>query len=54
MIYVEIERKLMLDMLPFPLEALILAMGLYQRSAAPQTQEEKPKPTEVMDAVLDD
>ena len=34
MIYVEIERKLMLDMLPFPLGAMILAMGLYQRAAA--------------------
>ena len=53
-IYVEIERKLMLDMLPFPVGALILAMGLYQRSAAPQTQAEESIPTEVMDAVLDD
>ena len=53
-IYVEIERKLMLDMLPFPVGALILALGLYQRSAAPQTQAEESIPTEVMDAVLDD
>ena len=53
-IYVEIERKLMLDMLPFPVGALILAMGLYQRSAAPQAQAEESIPTEVMDAVLDD
>lgn len=53
-IFVEIERKLMLDMLPFPLGALILAMGLYQRSAAPAVREDEPSPAEVVDAVLDD
>ena len=53
-IYVEIERKLMLDMLPFPLGAMILAMGLYQRAAAPPSKEEATASRDVLDAVLDD
>jgi len=32
-ITVDIERKLMLDMLPFPFGALFLALGIYQRMA---------------------
>ena len=44
----------MLDMLPFPLGATILAMGLYQRAAAPPSKEEATASRDVLDAVLDD
>ena len=46
-IAVEIERKLMIDLLPFPIGMLLLAMGLYQRAASPSSDD-------VLDAVLDD
>ena len=46
-IAVEIERKLMIDLLPFPIGMLLLAMGLYQRAASPSNDD-------VLDAVLDD
>ncbi|RJU98651.1 MAG: hypothetical protein DWC10_02950 [Candidatus Poseidoniales archaeon] len=44
---VEIDRKLMLDMLPFPIGAFFLAFGLYQRQM--HTEES----AEVLDAELD-
>ena len=44
----------MLDMLPFPVGATILAMGLYQRAAAPVEEEKPEASSEVLDAVLDD
>jgi len=42
----DIERKLMIDLLPFPVGALFLAFGLYQRKAIQDT-------VEVDEAVLD-
>lgn len=45
-ITVEIERKLMLDMLPFPFGALFLALGIYQRTATNSDDE-------VLDAELE-
>ena len=45
-ISVDIDRKLMLDMLPFPLGALFLSLGIYQRSIST-------KDNEVLDAELD-
>ncbi|MGB0236556.1 MAG: hypothetical protein ACPG81_05105 [Poseidonia sp.] len=53
-ISVEIERKLMIDLLPFPVGALFLALGLYQRSATASTPEERPSHDDVLDAVLPD
>ena len=46
-IMVDIERKLMLDMLPFPFGALFLALGIYQRTASNPDDE-------VLDAELED
>lgn len=46
----DIERKLMIDLLPFPVGALLLAFGLYQRKAT-QDIEEHTDP--VLDAELD-
>jgi len=48
-ITVDIDRKLMLDMLPFPFGGLFLALGIYQM-AATNTEEED----EVLDAELED
>ena len=45
-ITVDIERKLMLDMLPFPFGALFLALGIYQRTASGADDE-------IMDAELE-
>ena len=53
-ISVEIERKLMIDLLPFPVGALFLAMGLYQRSATASTSQEERLHDEVLDAELTD
>lgn len=50
-ISVEIERKLMIDLLPFPIGALLLAMGLYQRSAIAPSEEND---DDVLDAQLED
>jgi hypothetical protein len=44
---VEIDRRIMLDMLPFPIGAFFLAFGLYQRQM--HTEES----AEVLDAELD-
>ena len=56
-ITVDIERKLMLDMLPFPFGALFLALGIYQRSATtlgpPKTMQIGQIEAEVMDAELE-
>jgi hypothetical protein len=48
-ITVDIERKLMLDMLPFPFGALFLALGIYQLTSSNSEEEE-----EVLDAELQD
>ena len=52
-ITVDIERKLMLDMLPFPFGALFLALGVYQRTAAVSELSEGID-DEIMDAELED
>jgi hypothetical protein len=46
----DIERKLMIDLLPFPVGALLLAFGLYQRNA---TQDIDEQTDPVLDAELD-
>ena len=46
---VDIERKLMIDLLPFPLGAFFLAFGLYQRKATMEGDEA----TVAVDAELD-
>lgn len=53
-ISVEIERKLMIDLLPFPIGALLLAMGLYQRSAIAPSDENGENEGDVLDAQLED
>ena len=53
-ISVEIERKLMIDLLPFPVGALLLAMGLYQRSAIVTLDENAENVDDVLDAKLED
>lgn len=45
----DVQRKLMLDLIPFPLGAIVLLYGLYQR----QPSEEDDEGSDVMDAVLD-
>ena len=50
----DIERKLMIDLLPFPVGALLLAFGLYQRKAdttSPTT--DALQSDEILDAELD-
>ena len=46
----DIDRKLMIDLLPFPVGAFLLAFGLYQRKAM---QDAEPEVEGVLDAELD-
>lgn len=48
----DVERKLMIDLLPFPIGGLLLAFGLYQRQAV-SDEEEDAKTTPSIDEVLD-
>ncbi len=51
----DIDRKLMIDLLPFPVGGLLLAFGLYQRQAVAEEHETKTAPSidDVLDADLD-
>jgi hypothetical protein len=49
---IDIERKYMIDMLPFPIGGFLLAYGLYQRDED-EDEEEDENESEVLDAELD-